>query len=37
VSNGCKVYITALKTDDIDGSVSKLNALGVASGGQAAG
>jgi hypothetical protein len=37
VSNGAKVYVTALPTDDIDGAVAELQELGKAAGGQAIG
>lgn len=37
VSNGAKVYVTALPTDDIQGAVAELSRLGKASGGTAIG
>jgi phenylacetate 2-hydroxylase len=37
VSNGAKVYVTALPTDEIDGAVKELNDLGKTSGGSAIG
>nr|KAK5437395.1 hypothetical protein LTR18_009257 [Exophiala xenobiotica] len=37
VSNGAKVYVTALPTDDIEGAVAELLELGKASGGTAVG
>lgn len=37
VSNGVKVYVTGLASDDIEKSVADLNDLGMASGGRAIG
>ncbi|KIX99448.1 uncharacterized protein Z520_05024 [Fonsecaea multimorphosa CBS 102226] len=37
VSNGAKVYVTALPTDDIEAVVAELNKIGTPSGGQAVG
>jgi phenylacetate 2-hydroxylase len=37
VSNGAKVYVTALPTDDIDGVVKELNEIGKPIGGTAIG
>lgn len=37
VSNGAKVYVTALPTDDIDGALAELKALAAESGGGAIG
>jgi hypothetical protein len=37
VSNGAKVYVTALPSDDIDDVVGELNQAGKASGGTAIG
>ncbi|ETI24433.1 hypothetical protein G647_03802 [Cladophialophora carrionii CBS 160.54] len=37
VSNGAKVYVTALSSDDIDGVVKELNELGKPTGGRAIG
>lgn len=37
VSNGAKVYVTALPIDDIEGVVKELNLLGKPSGGEAFG
>lgn len=37
VINGAKVYITALETDDMEGTTDELNKLGERSGGQAIG
>lgn len=37
VSNGVKVYVTGLASDDIEKSVADLNDLGMTSGGRAIG
>jgi NAD(P)-dependent dehydrogenase (short-subunit alcohol dehydrogenase family) len=37
VSNGVKTYVTGLASDDIEGAVAELQALGQESGGEAIG